>query len=269
VQGAAYASSLFTLRNYWSGALRIWHRVGGVEPTALEGGPGLRLPGNIFGRLDLDGDPRRGFRWGVTAMGWDYYAGRTRGLELGARLTWRPSGAGEIGVMPRVVWNTDDPIFLDRAAIGGRDEHFVADLDQTTTALTFRGNLNFSPRLSLQLYGEPFASSGRYSRVARVAAPLAPRFADRFDRLGAERAHRLGGEWLVDLDRDGLTDANLGPARFTVRSFRSSAVLRWEYLTASTLFLVWQHGRLTDTAEDVATSDHTVSVKLSYWWNLR
>jgi hypothetical protein len=269
VQGAAYASSLFTLRNYWSGALRIWHRVGGVEPTALEGGPGLLLPGNIFGRLDLDGDPRRGFRWGVTAMGWDYYAGRTRGLELSARLTWRPSGAGEIGVMPRVVWNTDDPIFLDRAAIGGRDEHFVADLDQTTTALTFRGNLNFSPRLSLQLYGEPFASSGRYSRVARVAAPLAPRFADRFDRLGVERARRLGGEWLVDLDRDGLTDANLGAARFTVRSFRSSAVLRWEYLPASTLFLVWQHGRLTDTAEDVATLDHTVSVKLSYWWNLR
>jgi hypothetical protein len=66
-----------------------------------------------------------------------------------------------------------------------------------------------------------------------------------------------------------VADANLGDARFTVRSFRSSAVFRWEYLPASTLFLVWQHGRLTDTAEEIATSDHTFSVKLSYWWHLR
>ena len=33
--------------------------------------------------------------------------------------------------------------------------------------------------------------------------------------------------------------------------------------------VVWQHGRRTDTAEDLATSDHTLSVKLSYWWNVR
>jgi hypothetical protein len=269
VQGAAYVASTWTLRNYWSGGLRVWHRVGGVEPTALEGGPGLLLPGNIFGRLDVDSDARRGVRWGLTAAAWDYYEGRTRGLELGTRLTWRPSGAQELSVQPRVVWNTDDPMFLDRAEIQGRSEDFVADLDQTTTALTFRGNLNFSPRLALQLYGEPFVSRGRYSRVARVAAPRARRFADRFDRLGGDQVHLRGGNWLVDLDRDGATDADLGGARFTVRSFRASAVLRWEYLPASTLFLVWQHGRLTDTAEEVTTSDHTFSVKLSYWWHLQ
>ncbi|HEU5040242.1 MAG TPA: DUF5916 domain-containing protein, partial [Gemmatimonadales bacterium] len=258
VQGAAYVASTWTLRNYWTGGLRIWHRTGGVEPTALEGGPGLLLPGNIFGRFDLDSDVRRRLRLGVTAAGWDYYDGRTRGLELATRLVWRPSGAQDLSVGPSITWLTEDPIFLDAAAIRGRTEHFVADLDQTTAALTFRGNLNFSPRLSLQLYAEPFLSTGRYGRVARVTAPRAPRFADRFDRLGPDRVAERGGELLVDLDRDGAPDAGLGDARFRVRSFHSSAVFRWEYQPASTLFVVWQHGRRTDSAEDLATSDHTV-----------
>ena len=153
--------------------------------------------------------------------------------------------------------------------IGGRRETFTAVLRQRTASLTFRGNLGFTPALSLQLYAEPFVSTNRYHDVARVVAPRATRFEERFDRLGPDRLRQVGGELLADLDRDGTTDAELGDARFTVRSFRSSAVLRWEYLPASTLFLVWQHGRETDTSEDLSTSDHTFALKLSYWWNLR
>ena len=253
--------------NYWSGGFRVWHRVGGVEPTALEGGPGLLLPGNIFGRLDLDSDARRGVRWGITSPPGTITTGAPEGWNLA------PGSPGALRV-PRSSASSPGWCGIpttrcsDRTMVQGQSEDFVADLDQTTTALTFRGNLNFSPRLALQLYGEPFVSTGRYSRVARVAAPRARWFADRFDRLG-DRAHLDAGTWRVDLDRDGTVDADLGDARFTVRSFRSSAVLRWEYLPASTLFLVWQHGRVTDTAEEVATSDHTFSLKLSYWWNLR
>jgi hypothetical protein len=43
-----------------------------------------------------------------------------------------------------------------------------------------------------------------------------------------------------DFDGDGLSDCSLTDRDFNLRSFRTTAVLRWEYLPGPTLFIVWQ-----------------------------
>ncbi|MEP7001698.1 MAG: hypothetical protein ABI969_14520, partial [bacterium] len=121
-----------------------------------------------------------------------------------------------------------------------------------------RANWTATPTLSLQLYGQPFVSSGSYSGWRQIASPRAAEYDDRFRPYG-----------------NGAT-----PPGFNVKQFNSNAVVRWEYRPASVLFVVWQQGRAQselnpgtfDARRDVgdlfaARPENTVLVKLSYWLN--
>ena len=83
----------------------------------------------------------------------------------------------------------------------------------------------------------------------------------------------------VDQDGDGTVDASVSAADFTFASLRGNAVLRWEYLPGSTMYLVWTQSR--SASEDIAEfrpgrsfdalvdakADNIFLVKVSYWWN--
>ena len=70
-----------------------------------------------------------------------------------------------------------------------------------------------------------------------------------------------------------------GNADFSVLTFRTTNVLRWEYKPGSTLFVVWQQGRDgsashagsgvgADFGHLFATpTSNTVLVKVAYWFN--
>jgi hypothetical protein len=113
-----------------------------------------------------------------------------------------------------------------------------------------------TPNLSLQLYGQPFTSAGHYENYKELVNGRAPRYADRYAPFAYD-----------------------GNADFTVLSFRTTNVLRWEYRPGSALFVVWQQGREgfrpdssfrfgRDYGDIFSTpSSNTVLVKLSYWLN--
>jgi hypothetical protein len=271
----------YQLRNYLSGWLGLNRSFGGLSTTALRGGPAIRRPGDLNGWFGMETDGRRAFHGGIN--GWfnreDEQASRSFGV--GTWLSWRPAPNIDLTVSPSVNKNRDRWQFLQASVALGASQYLFGELDQTTTSLTFRSNLTFTPTLSLQLYAQPFVSSGRYLGFKRVVAPRAARFADRFDRFDADRLTRdASGAALIDLDRDGDTDLSLANPDFTVLAFRSNVVLRWEYLLGSTLFLVWQHGRSGFEADgrfrlgsrlgDLFRSapENVLLVKANYWLSL-
>ena len=141
--------------------------------------------------------------------------------------------------------------------------------------------MTFTRQLSLQLWGQPFISSGDYVEFMRVTDPRAERYQDRWDVFGSDRAvTNAAGEVTLDLDGDGATDVDLGNPDFRFLSFRSNAVLRWEYRPGSSLFFVWQHGRSNFTSDgqfDVSggfrdlwegPASNTFLVKASWWFSL-
>jgi hypothetical protein len=105
--------------------------------------------------------------------------------------------------------------------VAGNDTtHYTfARLDQTTVSLTTRLNYTMTPNLSLQFYGQPFTSSGGYSKWRELNDPRAEKYDDRFKPYAGD------------------------PGGFSFKEFRSNTVLRWEYKPGSTLFLVWAQGR--------------------------
>jgi hypothetical protein len=132
---------------------------------------------------------------------------------------------------------------------------------------------NFDPDLTLELYAEPFAASGRYYDFGEL--PVAQsRELRMYGTDGTTIARQSDGSFAV-IDRG--KSFSLSNRDFNVQSFRSNVVLRWEWRLGSTLYFVWQQNRsLTKAIGDLVTSsslveaitatgDNILALKLSYW----
>jgi Domain of unknown function (DUF5916) len=140
------------------------------------------------------------------------------------------------------------------------DHYVFGRIDQTTVALAQRLNFTMTPNLSLQLYAEPFVSSGDYSAYKQLVDGRALDYGQRY------------APYAYDIAANG--DPN-----FNVKSFRTTNVLRWEYKPGSTLFVVWQQARENDTVPGgfrVGRDLHDIFgvapknvflIKLAYWIN--
>jgi hypothetical protein len=139
--------------------------------------------------------------------------------------------------------------------------HYVfAHINQKTVNITSRFNYTITPSLSLQLYAQPFLSSGAYTGFKEVSDPQSEVYENRYKPFA------------YSADAYGSPD-------FNVKSFRTTNVLRWEYKPGSALFVVWQQARenfavpggfdFTRDAHDIfAVPPHNVFlVKLAYWLN--
>jgi hypothetical protein len=125
-------------------------------------------------------------------------------------------------------------------------------LDRKTLSAELRLNWTFTPRASLQVYLQPYLSTGHYSNFRSLARPSTYEF-----------------------------DPYAYPSNpdFNFRSLKANAVFRWEYLPGSTMYIVWtnekvdyeeQNGSFSfkrDVAEMLrARPANVFSLKLTYWW---
>ncbi len=230
----------------------------GFDDRLTRGGPGGLVDGFTEAWYYANSDDRRALS--VTyngAIGGDAHGSRF--VEHEPSITLRPTPPLAISTGVRIARNIIDAQWVD--AITEPSTHYVfAHLDQTTVALTARVNYTISPRLSLQLYAQPFVSGGDYTGYKELVNGRATDYEHRFAPYGYS------------------TEVNGNPD-FNVKSFRTTNVLRWEYKPGSTLFVVWQQARENDAvpggfrfARDVhdifgVPARNVFLVKLAYWLN--
>jgi hypothetical protein len=104
-------------------------------------------------------------------------------------------------------------------------------------------NINISPNLTLQYWGQPFVATGKYYDYKFISSPMASRYGDRFETYSPNQISFDTDHYNVDENRDGVTDYTIGKNDFNVKQFLSNFVVRWEYSPGSTLFLVWSQTR--------------------------
>ena len=264
----------FTLMNLWGGWWGVEYNLEGMTTWLLRGGPAFRREGEVMGWGGFHTDGRRrvsasvstswsvrpesdSWRWGVSPT-----------------VTWRPTPVATFRVGPFVSAQAEDRQWV--GAVGEAPATYVfGRLKQRTAGATVRADMAFSPTLSLQLFAQPFVSAGAFQSFRRVADPQADRYADRFAPLAVSRLK--DGGLRADLDGDGLPERYDDPD-FNFRRLRTNLVLRWEYLSGSTLYVVWSQGREDVVADGTfrlgrdldglfrARADDAFMVKLSYWW---
>lgn len=273
------------LRNYYQVRLNGEWDPQTVNIRRTRGGPRMLNPagGRIF--TGISSDDRRSVVFEVSG-GLGDFSGPF--WEVGTGVEWKPATQISLSFEPSVernlstaeyVTTADDPGAM--ATFGRR--YVFADLQQTTLSGSLRINWIFSPRLSLELYAQPLISSGNYRGYKELARPKSYDF-NRYGQNGSTitpvtDSKGVVQEYTVDPTGAGTSSFTVPNLDFSFASLRGNAVLRWEYVTGSTLYLVWTQDR-SDFEQDgdfrlghslrqlgQAHGNHIFAVKLSYWWH--
>ncbi|MFQ6045758.1 MAG: DUF5916 domain-containing protein [Gemmatimonadales bacterium] len=275
VQASASADFL----NYWNVSGSVERRLSSFATRLLRGGPAFREPGGYDFRINGRTDYRRKL-WvaGMVNRSVEDMSG-ARSWTGGGRIGFRPPGRFTLTLEGRGGWTTSDRQYVTRRTVSDSTYYLLGHLERRELSLTVRADVAITPRLSLELYAQPFLSAGHYEELRVAADPRAARYADRLDPLESDRMSRPGGGAGVDIDidRDGTVDFSMSDPDFRIVSLRSNAVLRWEFRPGSTLYLVWQQDRrdrFDDPAFDVqssagdllrATGTHVFAAKIAWW----
>jgi len=220
------------------------------------GGPAVRQSPNHNLLVQLTGDARKRVSPIVAVFAYTGDEGRANLWRVRPLVRLRPAGNVTAELGARYERNRDDDQFLDNVVEDGRARALFAHLSQHTLSFQARLDYTLRPTVSLQLYAEPFVTTGAYSNVRELTVPRAERYLDRFTPY-------VGGVPAAD---------------FNVKQLRTNAVVRWEYRPGSTLFVVWSQARdqfdrdLGDFAAGrdyrnlfAARPDNVFLVKASYW----
>ena len=124
-------------------------------------------------------------------------------------------------------------------------------LRQKTFSLNTRVNTTFTPNLTLELFAQPFLSSGKYTSFKEFAEVKSRRMyffgRDNGSTVVANTDPQTGALTGYTVDPDGAAGAaapfTFDNPDFNFRSLRGTSVLRWEYRPGSTLFFVWTQQR--------------------------
>ena len=253
------------LANYWwAFAGMNVNNVGfeSFDDRFARGGPAVRHASQGSAWLGFEGDSRKAIVPNFFLSWYEGDAGYTKGYSLNPGFQFRASSRMQGRLSAGYSNGTNDTQFYrSYGDLGNDTTHFTfARLDQRTINITARFDVTMSPRLSLQVYAQPFVTTGRFSNWRELDNPKAQRYEDRFKPYGG------AGSTLSD---------------FNYKQFRSNTVLRWEYRPGSTLFLVWSQGReqfdrdlgVFNAQQDLKNlfgtqPNNTFLIKASYWFSM-
>ncbi len=279
--GAVFRSYDFDLNNTWGGVWALsylefknyytlettfaWNPEETINNARTRGGPAsLNLPG-VETNWFLNSDKRKKWVYGAS---FNLYEGDTEHYRAGgANLEWKPASNISVSVAPRYEYNLIPAQYIDTfddssASFTYGKRYVFGELDQKTFSAGLRLNWTFSPALSLQLYGQPLISSGKYADFKELAAPRSFAF-NHYQQTGIIQFD--GETYLIDLDGPGPgLPVEFDNPDFNFKSLRGNAVLRWEYRPGSTLYFVWTQTR----EEDTPTGDFQFQRSLGRIWNL-
>ena len=203
-----------------------------------------------------------------------------RSLSVG--MEWKPGSNISIETGPDIVFNHEFAQWVDAfddplASHTFKTRYVFAEMKQTEISANIRLNWTFTPRLSLQLYLQPLISHGNYTQFKELAHPGSYQF----HKYSDNKIVRSNGEYEIDPDAEGPAGSFIfDNPDFNYKSLRGNAVLRWEYLPGSTLYLVWTQSRWNDQLHEPFSlrrsartllntqSDHMFMLKATYWWSL-
>ncbi|MGE0556434.1 MAG: DUF5916 domain-containing protein, partial [Gemmatimonadales bacterium] len=284
--------SRFTWLNFMSSSFNLNVRPRSQSDNLTRGGPLMPVPAGMEANASLNSSFASPTQWNLSLNHYrDELGGRQWRFRTG--LTVRPNSALSVSINPSYLRVIDAQQYITTlengpaATFGSR--YVFGRIERSTLSAQLRVNYTFAPDLSLEVYAEPFAASGKYSQIGELASP---RSSDRTVYGEGPTTVVESPEGLTVTDsRNGETFFIDGPD-FNALSFRSNMVLRWEWRPGSTLFLVWQQSRsaFCSPADPLAcpgvehpgslvgigslrdslrsTGDNFLAIKATYWIGL-
>jgi hypothetical protein len=279
-----------TLPSYWSLQTRAFRRPTYDDPGLTRGGPIEKRYGYWQDISTLTTDPRRPLAWTfVYGRGFPLDNDQGGGGIASAGVTVKATPRATVGLTAEYLRDATAQQFVssfaDSTALPGfaGQRYVFGRIEQKTMSLALRVNAAFTPGLTLEMFAQPYVSSGAYTDFKEFAGT---------GTMAMIHYGRDAGSTLTPLPAQGGSPARYtvdpdgaGPApsfvladpSFTYRSLRGTAVLRWEYRPGSTLYLVWTQRREAtdhiggfDLRRDASAMfgdrpTNVVQLKATYW----
>ena len=253
-----YATTYISFLNYWS--INSWLQItpDGLDLHDTRGGPAIAYHGYKATYLSFSTDERKKFRL-TGSMNYDFIDDGGYDRTFGLEFMYNPSPSVKLTLstdlnkmLSHQQWVANIP---DSSAASTYYSSYVfSDLNQQMTSGTIRLDWGLTPRLSLQMYVQPYIAVGSYSNYKRLVE---------------------GGTY--DFEPYDYQGPN---PDFNFKSFKANVVLRWEYRPGSLIYLVWTHDRLNydnpgvyDLGNDIRSlldedADNIFLLKLSYMFTI-
>ena len=263
-------------QNNWFSNLGVNYAPIQYDNFALRGGPRLRRSPALSFWNGFGTDDRKKLRFNFFHNGSTAPDESIQTYFVRAGLTYRPINALQVSAFPSFSYNNDKLQYISNLDVGGNTVYLNGEIEQRTLSMSFRLNYTINPNLTVQYWGQPFISRGRYSNFKAITDATAEKFENRFDAFNSNQVSLVDGTYEVDRDLDGNTDFSFGQPDFSFVQFRSNLVVRWEYIPGSEIFLVWSqdvsrsgnptNGLLQDLNENVLgqTPQNIFLIKATY-----
>ena len=233
-------------KNYWFLSTGINPEFKGLSNSMLRGGPSIIIPGTISTWLEISSDQRKKFNYAVfTNQSWGSEQS-SRNHSYGIFLTYRPIDALDISLSPSLDLTSRNLQYVDTRVLDPDNQFIFATLDQKTLRLSLRLNFNITPNLTLQYWGQPFISVGKYDNFKKITGTHAEEYTDRYYIFTDDEF-----KWNDSINSYQITDIPgfkypIENPDFHIKEFKSNFVARWEFIPGSTLYFVWSQGRARD-----------------------
>jgi len=225
--------------NNWFSNLGINYAPIQYSNFALRGGPRLRRSQEVSFWNGIGTDGRKKLRFNIFHNGRKALDNSLSRYYIEAGFRYQPMDALRISIFPEYSINNDNLQYINNIDTNNGVRYLNGEIEQRTLSMSIRLNYNINPNLTVQYWGQPFISRGRYSNFKHVTNAIARDFTDRFVQYDSNQVSFLEDTYSVDEDLDGEVDFTFGDPDFAFVQFRSNLVIRWEYIPGSEIFLVW------------------------------
>jgi len=231
------------LKNYWNAWGGLSYNTGSLSTGMLRGGPMMKTPGSKNGRIGFSTDSRK-------KLSFEVFMNASKGNEKNSNslyseigMSYKPTNFLVLNFSPGISKSFNELQYVSRISYLGKDKYIFAGIDRKTISASFRINVNLSPNLTFQYWGQPFVATGMYSDYKYIIEPMAESYHNRFWTYSENQISFTGDDYNIDENIDGTKDYSFGKRDFNVQEFLSNLVVRWEYNPGSSLFLVWSQTR--------------------------
>jgi len=264
----------FTFKNYWLIKLSVDRTSNEIDTRQLRGGPSLRIDGNTSTGFIFQTNSSKDL---ILATLFDFtkYDDKISWKNrYDFSLFWLINNNITVSSYTGFTGEVNNSQYVKQKTVNEKQEYVVGKIARETLFTTLRVEYFITPELSLQYYGSPYASIGKYDSFRKVNVSDSKNLNERYTPLV------VSGDKLVDENGNELLDFKDENPDFNFQEFRSNFVLRWEYKTGSTFYFVWTNtssnyenqynSSITKSFKNITNvkAQNAFMVKFSYWFSL-
>ncbi|MFZ1292429.1 MAG: DUF5916 domain-containing protein [Melioribacteraceae bacterium] len=267
----------FELLNKWAVSAAINYTSQILDTRILRGGNAMFLTPEFSGTFYIKSDQSEKLIFEFNSEYSKANENRLESYYLQPGISFLPINTLKISFNTNFYKNSDELQFVDKREFGGEKKYILGKLLQKSFGATFRLDYNITPELSIQYYGSPFVSIGKYKNFKVVKNPKSSNYNERTSILNTNVVDNI---YQVMNSVTNQIEYSFGNPDFNFFEFRSNFVIRWEYRAGSQIYFVWSQERNNfimsgNQSESVALQDlsklypnNIFLIKFNYWLNI-